>query len=229
MKRCLGGPEAPRRGMICGRGCMATALMQELADHPELLYRHTVQEYEQMLAKGLLEEAAPFELLDGKVVRKLRNAAGEDAMTVGDNHTASVLRLGKLDAKLEPLQCHVRTQQPIRLPPHDEPEPDGVIAIGTIEDYLNRKPGAADVLCVIEVADASLARDRGHKLELYANAGIEMYVIINLVDRVVEVHTHPIKGQGRYAKRTPLSLGESVAFPTAVGGPLAIPVRQLLP
>ena len=46
-------------------------------------------------------------------------------------------------------------QQPIVLPPDGEPEPDGAIIRAAADDYRGRKPGAADVLCVIEVADAA--------------------------------------------------------------------------
>ena len=150
-------------------------------------------------------------------------------MTIGDNHTLSVLRLGKLDPLLEPLGCHMRTQQPIALPPNDEPEPDGVIAIGTIDDYLNRKPGVAEILCVIEVSDASLAQDRVNKLRLYGAHGLPVYVIINLVDRVVEVYERPTKAAGAYGEPTILSVGQDISLPTAVGTPLVVPVRRLLP
>jgi Uma2 family endonuclease len=152
-----------------------TAILQEVADDPRLVYRYTVDDYHRMIEEGTLEEGAPFELLDGQVVRKLRNATGEDPITVGDDHRVAVLRLGKLDRKFEKLGCHVTTQQPLALPPFDEPEPDGAIVRGTIDDYTNRKPGPADVLCVIEVADASLRRDRGYKQRIYADSGIPVY------------------------------------------------------
>jgi Uma2 family endonuclease len=206
-----------------------TAILRELLDQPDLLYRHTTDEYHKMIANGIIEEGAPFELLDGQVIRKLRNAAGDDAMTIGDQHTLAVLRLGKIDRELEPLGCHMRTQQPVLLPPDDEPEPDGAIARGTIDDYHGRKPTSADLLCVIEMSDASLKRDRGYKLELYANHRIPMYVIVNLVDRAVEVHRNPLPGQGRFKDVAELKAGQQVEFPTARGTPLSVAVEKLLP
>src|SRR3954454_20033396 len=104
-----------------------TAILQELGDDPRLVYRYTVDDYHRMIEDGTLEEGEPFELLDGQVVRKLRNAAGEDPMTVGDDHRMAVLRLGKLDPKFGKLGCHITTQQPLALPPFDEPEPDGAV------------------------------------------------------------------------------------------------------
>ena len=38
---------------------MTTSLLNELAAHPQLLYRHTVEEYDRMIDHGLIEEGAP--------------------------------------------------------------------------------------------------------------------------------------------------------------------------
>ena len=100
-------------------------------------------------------------------------ASGEDLITVGLEHALIVKRLAKLTTAFEPRGCHVISQQPITLPPRDEPEPDATIVRGTVEDYTDHHPGPADILCVVEVADSSLARDRGYKLQLYANAGVD--------------------------------------------------------
>lgn len=43
----------------------------------------------------------------------------------------------------------------------------------------------------IEVADATLERDRGIKQRIYARAGIPIYWILNLRDRQIEVYTQP--------------------------------------
>lgn len=62
---------------------------------------------------------------------------------------------------------------------------------GVDEDYRARQPGPEDVGLVIEVADSTLARDRGIKLRNYARAGIVIYWIVDLVGRQVEVYTVP--------------------------------------
>lgn len=210
-------------------GPMAQTILEEVVKDRRLLYRHTVDEYDRMIANRLIEEGAPYELLDGQVVRKLRNANGDDAMTVGVEHALVVMRLAKLDRFFEPLGCHVRPQQPIALPPHDEPEPDISIARGGEDDYKDHHPSAGELLAVVEVSDASLSRDRGYKLALYANFGIETYVIVNLVDRVVEVYTDPVKGAGRYAKSGLLRGDAEVTFPTPSGQPVTVAARTLLP
>jgi Uma2 family endonuclease len=72
--------------------------------------------------------------------------------------------------------------------------------LGDDDTYTTRHPGAAEVGLVVEVADSSLATDRGLKARLYAEAGIEIYWIVNLVDRCIEVHTSP--GLQGYAEVT---------------------------
>ena len=146
---------------------------------------------------------------------------------MGIEHALIVGRIGKLSAAVEPKGCHVQTQQPITIPPRDEPEPDAAIVRGVIEDYSTHHPYAEDILCIIEVADSSLPRDRGYKLQLYANAGIPMYVIVNLIDRVVEVYQGPVQGSGRFARPSQLVHGQSIELPTVAGDPISVPVDQM--
>ena len=120
-------------------------------------------------------------------------------MTISRRHGLAVIHLSELNSQLKTLGCHMQTQQPITIPPNDEPEPDGAIIRGAADDYSSH-PTPKDVLCIIEVADASLRRDRGYKLELYAKAGIPMYVIVNLIDEVIERHTQPLPSQGKYVE-----------------------------
>lgn len=56
-------------------------------------------------------------------------------------------------------------------------------------------PGGGDeVFLVIEVADSSLDGDRGEKAQLYAEAEIPDYWIVNLIDCCVEVRRDPQGG-----------------------------------
>jgi hypothetical protein len=107
---------------------MTAAITRELAEHPELVYRHTVDEYHAMIASGGIIEGEPFELLDGQIVRRIRSAKVEDLLTVGTEHALIVMRLAKLSGAFEARGCHLRSQQPVTLSAHDEPEPDAAIA-----------------------------------------------------------------------------------------------------
>lgn len=193
------------------------------------LMRFRVEQYHALIAHGIIMEGEPYELLDGLIVRKNRSAHGEDPARVSPPHSWAVMNLADFGRKFERLGCHVQTQQPITLPRYNEPEPDGAIVMGTIDDYHKRHPGPKDVLCVIEVADASLHLDRTAKQRIYADSGIPQYVIINLPDRVVEVYTQPLVGKGRYGQSITLGPSQSVAIRAARGRELKVAVRRLIP
>ena len=87
----------------------------------------------------------------------------------------------------------VRNQEPITLE-SSEPEPDLAVVIGDFTTYRNRHPSPKEVLIVIEVSDATLVRDRGKKQQVYAQANIPEYWVVNLVDSQVEVFSRPMQG-----------------------------------
>ena len=208
---------------------MTSLLSRELNDPRTQLYPITVGQYHRMMRQGIIEEGTPFELLDGAIVRKDRSAQGEDPMTVGNEHIYCVALLQRLDERLRRRGVHVRTQQPISVPPVSEPEPDGAVVRGTIDDYASRLPQSKDILFVVEVADASLRRDRTTKLNLYARAAIAVYFIVNLPERVIEMYSEPVRGKGTYARTRVLKGSEKVRLPTGEGKTMAIAVRDLLP
>ncbi len=153
-------------------------------------------------------------------------------MTVGPEHAWVIRELTELNPRLRRFGCHMQIQLPVSLPPWNEPEPDSAIVIGTKDDYRGRHPGAKDVLCVIEVADSSLHRDRTTKLRIYAASGIRHYFIVNLPDRMVEWHTRPIAGHGRPARYQRIELlkpGQFIELPAPGGKRLKLLVRRLLP
>jgi Uma2 family endonuclease len=206
----------------------AGQLIRDLIDTPESFVDLTVEQYHQMIEQGILESGTPIELLDGVLVRKDRAKAGEDPMTIGNEHRWAVENLKRVLSGLERFGHHLESQQPITLPPNGEPEPDGAIVRGTIDDYLKDKPKAADVSCAIEVADNSLNRDRVSKQRIYADAGIPQYVIVNLVEKVVEVHEHPALGTGKYQPARRLRDEEVVAFRVGERS-VEVPASKLLP
>jgi Uma2 family endonuclease len=202
------------------------------ADDEPLIFPLTVDAYHRMIADGILPEGEPFELLNGQIIRKDRSAAGEDPMTVGSAHAWVIGTLAELNPKLRRLGCHMRVQLPLTFVPLSEPEPDAAIVFGSKDDYRDHHPSSDDVACVIEVADSSLRRDRTLKLRIYAGAKVPRYVIINLVDRVVEIYAQPKSGRGgaaRYDSATTLQPGEHLELPAARGRILRVAVRKLLP
>ena len=150
-------------------------------------------------------------------------------MTIGKRHSVGVTLLADMGPLLGPRGYHMRTQEPVTLPPEDEPEPDGAVVRGVPRDFLGRHPLATDVACVIEVADSSLEHDRTNKLAVYARGGIPQYVIVNLVDDQIEVFEVPIQGESRYTLAVTLSRGDILGLLLDSGARLDVPVSDLLP
>jgi len=158
-------------------GILAEASSLEIGD----LKRMTVEQYEELARLGVLDDPR-VELINGFLVKK---------MTQRPRHSSTVGVLEELLRGMMPDGWHLRTEQPIRLPDYDEPEPDLAIARGKAGDYRRRHPGAQDVAMVIEVSESILRVDRGDKLRAYARGGIPEYWIVNLVDRRIEAHRSP--------------------------------------
>ena len=191
--------------------------------------RLTVEQYHAMIESGTLAEGEPYELLHGQIVHKLRNAPGEDEMTVGPDHPYVVTAIAGRSGEFTTHGCFLMNQQPITLAPLNEPEPDGTIVRGVLRDFRGRKPTADDVLCVIEVADASLRYDRTAKLEAYADAGIGTYIILNVPGRVAEIYTEPRQTEPAYARLETLTEAQTLTLPTADGAGVNVVIRDLLP
>ena len=188
----------------------------------------TVDEYNRMIESGELKEDTSIELIHGFLRRKNRAAAGEDPMTIGNSHTIVLQKLMRLAPLIEKQGSYLQLQQPIIISPSSEPEPDGSIILGNLEDRRG-KPRVQGVVCVIEVADSSLSDDRGWKRELYASAGTACYVICNIPDHQVEVNTQPVKTSSRYRKTIVLRPDEVLKLPVNKDRFLDVPVEKLLP
>lgn len=140
-------------------------------------------EFEALVDRGLLADSR-VELLLGSLV---------DMTPQGPLHADVVQRLGEIFIRSLPTDVRVRIQMPLALADDSEPEPD--IAVVPSGDYRSAHPTRA--LLVAEVAETSLQKDRGIKTALYATAAVPELWIVNLTEKVVEVHRHP--EQGRYA------------------------------
>jgi Uma2 family endonuclease len=191
-----------------------------MATSPERMRRWTRAEYDRLIDVGFFRPGEHVELLGGHLI-------------VSEPHgTLHATAVGLVDDALRASfgpGWVVRGQMPVALDDESEPEPDVAVVPGARRDYLTDHP-ACPVL-VVEVAESSLADDRGTKAALYARAGIADYWILNLVDRVLEVYRAPMAGAvlegARYRDVTIVRVGMSIA-------PLAHPdsaidVAALLP
>lgn len=189
----------------------------------EPVFRLTVEQYHAMIRSGGLTEDDPVELIEGILVFRMPKYTP---------HSVATGLARREVERLLPDDWHFRPQEPITLD-DGEPEPDGAVARGMIEDYSKAHPGPGDVALVIEVADSSLARDRGIKLRSYARAGIIAYWIINLIDGLVESYSNPSPNatpEPTYSQQRIFRPGDALplALP-GVGEVGVVPVVKLLP
>jgi Uma2 family endonuclease len=187
--------------------------MSSLLDDPAIsLARLSVAQYHRMIEAGVLADGEPLELYEGVLVEK---------MTEGPAHSFRITKIAQLLIRaIGETAWQVRVQHPISTV-NSEPEPD--IAVVADLDYSQRHPGPDEIVAVIEVAGSSLARDRSTKQRIYANAGIQRYIIVNLTDQIVEVYTEPsAENDAHYAGH------ETITSGTIDLGPVAIDASALL-
>jgi Uma2 family endonuclease len=179
---------------------------QSSSDEP--LWPISVPHYHQMIEVGILTEDDPVELLAGRLIQK---------MPKGPRHSNAIHTLRRDLEKIFVDDWFVEPQDAITLS-DSEPEPDIIVARGTAKQFQNRHPNASEVVLVIEVADATLYRDRGTKKRMYARAAIPVYWIVNLINNQIEVYqdVKPEAKEPTYATRHDYQLGEMV--PVMVAG-----------
>lgn len=180
---------------------------------PTLHRTFTAAEYERMIETGILSEDEQIELLGGEI----------NAMSpIGVQHAYAVRTLTNLLVKQSGHVAIIDVQNPIRLDDNSMPLPD--IAALRPRNYSSVLPTPADVLLVIEVADSSLAYDRGTKFPRYAAAGIPEAWLIDLTAGIVERHSEP--RDGFYRQITLARAGDTLA--STVLAELTIPVDTAL-
>ena len=147
-----------------------------------VLHRWTCHEYQRLIDHGFLDEDAPIELLDGLLLVK------EPQHSL---HRTAVLLVAKAVERAFGEGWFVQTQSPIILDDRSEPEPDVCVVRGSPRDYIESHPTRPAL--IVEVAQAGLRIARGRKAAAYARARISDYWIVNLIDRMLEVHREPMR------------------------------------
>ncbi len=161
----------------------------------------TVDEYHAMGEAGVLSPEEHVELLDGEILTM---------PPIGPGHAGDVTRLTYLLITTFGSRALVRAQNPVRLDDYSEPHPDIALLRPRDDFYASRHPQPSDVLALIEVAESSLAFDRGKKLRAYARCGIAEYWVVDLHSDEVLVHREP--SSAGYAVEYSVPRGERLAF-----------------
>ncbi len=147
-------------------------------------------EYHRAHALGLFEPGERLELIRGEIIEKMPQKPF--------HATALSLSLEALyDLARSAPNVSVRCQLPISLPGSSEPEPDLAVVRGSARDYQSRHPEPEEILLIVEVSDTTLSFDRTDKANLYAEAGIVEYWVLNVTDRLVEIRRDPASGEYR--------------------------------
>jgi Uma2 family endonuclease len=179
------------------------------------MQRITVEAYHQMISLGILTENDHVELIRGELIQRVPTSVRE---------AASILRLNHWLIPRVDENAIVSVHNPIHLD-DSEPEPDLALLRWQADFYKSGKPRPADVLLVIEVADSTLEFDREVKRDLYAEAGIPEFWIVNLVEGCVEIHRQATP-EGVYLSHQTARKGDQLEIPYITG--CSVPVDQIL-
>lgn len=142
--------------------------------------RWTRAEYDNLIDRGVFQPGERLELLAGQLVVREPQ---------GDPHSFAVELVNEALRSAFGPNWRVRVQLPVALDAESEPEPDVSVAAGPVRGSAEAKPSR--LALVVEISASSLALDREHKGSLYARARVPEYWVVNLNDRVLEVHREP--------------------------------------
>lgn len=171
---------------------------------PEVIRPLRRVEFDRMVEAQLFEEDERIELLRGVLVAMTRQGA---------DHADCVALLTELLILALPRSAQVRCQLPFAAGEYSQPLPD--VAVYPRSARTGSHPHEA--VLIIEVSDSSLRKDRGIKAEIYAEAAVPEYWIVDLVHIAVEVRTAP--RDGHYTRTVTYGRGDRialVAFPDVV-------------
>lgn len=125
---------------------------------------------------------ARLELIEGEIIERA---------PLGSRHAGAVKILNRLFSGLVGDLAIVSVQDPLIVGERSVPQPDLVLLKPRADSYSSAHPTVADVLLVIEVADAKLTFDMETKVPLYARAGIAEAWLVDLREHVVRVFRDP--------------------------------------
>ena len=142
----------------------------------------SVDEYHKIGLAGVFNEDDRIELIEGEMI---------EMAPIGSRHLSKVNRLSRILGREIGDEAIVSTQNPISLPPDNEPLPDIALLKSRIDDYESAVPTAEDVLLLIEIADTTLTYDRDVKIALYARYGIAEVWLVDLQNETLSIYLDP--------------------------------------
>jgi Uma2 family endonuclease len=156
-----------------------------------------------------------YELIDGEIIsKKGQNRPHALAVSLLLAYLFSLFgaRRVQTQATMEVRQADQMTNRP---------EPDAVV----LREPTNAVPTGEDVLLAVEVSDSTQYDDYGHKVRLYARAGVAEYWVLDLNRRVLVAFRDPCDDE--WLSRTEYTETDSIAPMSAPDA--AILIAELLP
>ena len=147
-----------------------------------VLHKLSIEAFNALWRAGHLGEGDRVELIDGLIL---------DMAPIGRPHMSLVNRLTRWLVNAVGDRGVVSVQNSIVLPPWSQPQPDLAVLAPAFFALEGDLPQARDVLLLIEVADSSLAFDRGRKRALYAREGIAEYWVVDVAGCAIDVYREP--------------------------------------
>jgi Uma2 family endonuclease len=160
---------------------MATVTVDQATTEPTP-YRFTAEEYHKLAEVGILTPEDRVELIEGEIIVM---------PPVGDPHVNAVDRLNEVFVLAVAGKARVSVQNPVRLSPRSEPEPDLLILR---RESFGRAGRTEDVLVLVEVSDTTLRYDRDTKLPLYARHAIPHVLNVEMTSKAVVHYSEPHEG-----------------------------------
>lgn len=180
---------------------------------PMMHHRFTADEYERMIAVGILTKYHHVELIRGEIIAM---------QPIGPPHAFCSMMLSDLLVPSVRGGLRVAVRSPLRISDESVPQPD--VALLRFASYSDAYPRAGDVHLVIEIADTTRTYDYDVKMPMYAAAGIPEAWLTDLTENRVERHTGP---GANFYRQVVRYWGDDIVTSTIVPN-IAIPVDTML-
>lgn len=174
----------------------STAMVDPRQLEPERILPLRRAQFDRMVEAGIFDDQR-VELLRGVLV---------EMSPQGAPHADVSALLTELLIRALPTTAQVRCHLPFAASDVSEPEPD--VAVYPARRFGDDHPARAHL--IVEVSDSSLRKDRGLKSEIYAEASVPEYWVVDLVHGTVEVRTEPV--DGHYTRMTTYRRGQRIAL-----------------
>nr|WP_315861571.1 Uma2 family endonuclease [[Leptolyngbya] sp. PCC 7376] len=172
-----------------------------------------MKNYHQAIDAGLFADEA-VELLRGNLVVMSPER---------EPHAYYTRSIGQYLQRLLGQRALVSEAHPITLPNNSEPEPDVAIAQPLGREYLEHHPYPGNIFWLIECSQATLTKDLTEKKDLYAEAGIKEYWVIDLQHHQLIVFKDLQNGSYTTEKTLTAGIISPLSFPD-----LPVSVEKLL-